>query len=657
MKRSIRKNSRRKKSLCKKISRKNNSRRKISQSGGKIKLKILPHQKTPIQHIVSKCINQKGLLVNHYQGTGKTMTGCFFMKNFKENKVVLLPKALKDEWKRSTDYMNLNVEFLFFEDIDLYDDDITEYIEKFQNTIKNSILIVDEAHNLIRLIDDYYENLGGENFTEGDRPKTKEEKSRIMERKKKAQNEKDLFVQFIDILKTPKKIMLLTGTPIISSIGDIRYLINISAGKTVVPWIQEDFLELYTEKTVTKQISDMFYIITKYIGMDMPRNILEDEDGYYFLKSAINDYLDKIFITIDNIGSPINAIRYFLVKKIAKSVHKEARKFKLLQFKRSDSTIGKYVSFYKYDNFSEYYPSFEKKLFTVAYDDYQLGLLERYISNRLTDNEAVEMGLNKDLVDASFFKINYDYMSPKARLSFGRVIANMGEDPPKFTTILNQYISQNYKKTVVYSNFYESGILKFAKFLDKKNFKFFLYHPDLEQDVKLKVMKDFESTETGLMLIHPDYFEGFSVKKVRFLHILEPIMEFYKIEQLQTRVIRYNSHIELPKKDRNVTIIQWSSRSLNLFKKMLIKYNLVNSFYNQGIDFIEHLLDIFVNPESQILDEISTKSSTFKEVSNFLKQTGIENNTGMQEKCCIFGNDYCEKSQIKCIEYSKDKKD
>lgn len=79
-------------------------------------------------------MGQKGLLVNHYQGTGKTMTGCYFMKNFTNKKVVLLPKALKDEWLKSTSTMGLDVEFIFFEDIDID----SEELDKVESTRKYS---------------------------------------------------------------------------------------------------------------------------------------------------------------------------------------------------------------------------------------------------------------------------------------------------------------------------------------------------------------------------------------------------------------------------------------------------------------------------------------------------------------------------------------
>jgi hypothetical protein len=165
-------------------------------------------------------------------------------------------------------------------------------------------------------------------------------------------------------------------------------------------------------------------------------------------------------------------------------------------------------------------------------------------------------------------------------------------------------------------------------------------------------MEEFDSQETGLMLLHPEYFEGFSIKKVRFLHILEPLTEYYKVEQLRTRVIRFNSHIELKEEDRNVVILQWSSRSLNFFRKILVKYNQIDSFYERGIDFIENLLKIFINPEQIIMDDLYANQSSFREISEFFKGNGIEN-TKLNSNCCIYGDECNDK--LKCIDLYKQK--
>lgn len=491
-------------------------------------------------------------------------------------------------------------------------------MSQLESILENSVLVIDEAHNLIKIIGDFYNILQEPpSASYNQTPMSKEKKLREKEDMKRYKEQTKLFIKFIHILRSPHKLMLLTGTPMRRRMSDIRYLINIAAGKTVVPWMRDEFELKYTEKTMTKQATEVLYITSKYIGLD---NVLEDEDGAYYLKTQIDSYLEKLFFSMESFGSPINFIRSFVVEKITKMAVKKTKKLKLVQFKRSDNVMGKYVSFYKYSDTSEYYPKFRKQHEIVAYSDYQFNLLERYISSKLTDQESVEMGMNETFEEASFFKIQYEYLSDTQRLDYGRIIGNLGVEPPKFKAVLDHYKSVGYKKTLVYSNFYKSGILKMAEYLKSQGIEYYLYEPDLDSDTKNQIMAEFDSKETGIMLLHPDYFEGFSVLKVRFLHVLEPMMEYYKIEQLHTRVIRYNSHITLPKEDRQVTIIQWSSRSYNFFKKLLIKYNLVESWWNQAIDFIENILDIFVNTENELIDSAESNEVVLKRLQTFSKQ-------------------------------------
>jgi len=59
---------------------------------------LLPHQVRPI-YFLRKHPKQKGLLINHYLGTGKTYLSLGFAEQFQNKKVVvLLPRFLKSNW-------------------------------------------------------------------------------------------------------------------------------------------------------------------------------------------------------------------------------------------------------------------------------------------------------------------------------------------------------------------------------------------------------------------------------------------------------------------------------------------------------------------------------------------------------------------------------
>ena len=46
----------------------------------------------------------------------------------------------------------------------------------------------------------------------------------------------------------------------------------------------------------------------------------------------------------------------------------------------------------------------------------------------------------------------------------------------------------------------------------------------------------------------------------RQLHIMEPLFKISKTEQLKARIVRYHSHIHLPKSQQEVKIYQYYSK-------------------------------------------------------------------------------------------------
>jgi hypothetical protein len=312
--------------------------------------------------------------------------------------------------------------------------------------------------------------------------------------------------------------------------------------------------------------------------------------------------------------------------------------------------IGKYITYYKYKNDSEYYPKFRKREKVVTYDDDQLDLLERYLSNNLTDEDCVEMGINEDIIEANFFKLQYKDLSSNERLNVPRSIGNIGVNPPKFAGIVSEYISSGRVKTVIYSNFYKSGIMRMSEYLRKRGIEHEIYTPEKSLEEKVGTMKRFDENENGILLLHPQYYEGISLRKVRMLHVLEPLIESYKEEQLYTRVIRYNSHVELPESSRNVEMVSWSSRSINMYKRLLLKYRKVGSI-SEGIDMIESLMDLVVNPESEVKSIMESNSKELEEVRIFLSKVDESERMDTASKCCIYPYDKCEERKGRCIEY------
>ena len=160
-------------------------------------IKLLKHQKDVIKYLVGKCRNQKGMLVNHYQGTGKTTTGLYFVKNYpKYKKVIIAPDSLKSMWQQAFKNNELNIKNLYFLSFDQInelfqenDDEIyNRQLIKIRLILQDSILLVDEAHNLINIIENNYEIATQESLQD-----INEIGIQIKERKRRKQNNKEII--------------------------------------------------------------------------------------------------------------------------------------------------------------------------------------------------------------------------------------------------------------------------------------------------------------------------------------------------------------------------------------------------------------------------------------------------------------------------------
>lgn len=612
-------------------------------------IKLLKHQKDVIKYLVGKCRNQKGMLVNHYQGTGKTTTGLYFVKNYpKYKKVIIAPDSLKSMWQQAFKNNELNIKNLYFLSFDQInelfqenDDEIYKrQLIKIRLILQDSILLVDEAHNLINIIENNYEIATEESLQD-----INEIGIQIKERKRRKQNNKEIIFykqkvkDFFDLFKICKRNMLLTGTPVTNDLSDIRWLINIASGKNTVPLNKNDFNEkyLYINK-IDYSLNEILVPLLNILGF----NSYIDFTSIKYFKGELNNLMFKL--SSNGITGNIlidSTMRSFLVQSIITTVDNYYSKYNFQEFNIKNIDWGKYISFYKYEN-SEFYPTFKVISKDVLYTNYQLDLWNRCVLNKkITNKESVELGSSIDIYDAELFKPFIDMKQ------CGLIIGNLGKYPQKFKNILDDYIS-NPINTLIYSSYYESGILLLSNYLESENIKHKIYEPSLSLDTKEQILLDFQNKKITLLLLHPKYYEGFSIKGVRKFHILEPIKQYNIKEQLYTRVIRYKSHYHLPKNEQNVDIIQWYCTLNNIKDKLRQSTELLKKLNLQDIDKI---LNLYGSPDDMILSTSDNTEFKLNALATTLKDISIDNKEYDKDQlCCIFGDNECS-SLPKCENY------
>ena len=383
------------------------------------------------------------------------------------------------------------------------------------------------------------------------------------------------------------------------------------AGMAVVPAGLAVALAVFLYITKLRSLRDI-----RQINVPKLSAIIGPYVSYYNIpkESSSSFFLDSVFTNSSKAYKNI----FFRPKNVCYSKTKE---------KIDDSRCCQYFDYLEKYGLNTY-PSQRLIVHKVPYNSFHLGVFMRMTYNMLSNDEATLLELSKhkksvekDIAESHLEKVkhdistelfgqirSYDQFKSQGRLIgnlytpgshfhknekkksnlFFREIDNLklGIIPPdKFVEILRTIDNE---PAVVYSNFYEKGILMFAKFLSdvKKNYK--ILTPEMNSKERQAIFDEFKTsgknekqseskasepqTSNLILLLHPKYTEGISIVEARQLHILEPMENFSSFEQLCARVVRYQSHNNLPPEKRFVTIHQWMCTANTSITRMFEEY-------------------------------------------------------------------------------------
>jgi hypothetical protein len=661
-------------------------------------ISLLEHQIKPIQYLVARCKDQHGLLINHMFGTGKTNVGLFLAKNYPKNNVVLIcPRGLDAQWLNQAKIIGVKINLVLF-----YDELSPENLSKKEKFIKDSIIIMDECHNLIPILESISKGEKiGEDDTEGGDEDEEEPKQLKRGEKEKIKNKKvkkeakNALIHTLDVFKSAKKVLLMSGTPIRDNIRDLRWLVNIAAGKRVFPYNCKEFEEQYFYKNPIKSflygwIDPLLRIKDPYSGTYLIKDDKYDfqfKDLNYFSQEKVatvlfgvfslfkfdvnskllgNGLIETLYNTFKGTGNRTDFMKwascaiilYFgfqLVLK-AKSHLIDKYDFEKLNLERI-KIASPYISYYKYDNL-DYYPETKICNKKISYTDYQLSLFVRLTTNiSITDKESVELEYNESLDEAELYKptsLNYTNLLDKGRkignLTGINPVTNEIDYPTKFLKIIEIY-KRNPLQTLIYSNF-SNSLYDLQDFLKKRNINVSYYHPKLSVAERNKMKEDFNNEKIKVLLIHPNYFEGFDVKGVRIFHVLEPVNEYFKREQLYARPVRYLSHAHLPKSQRNVTIVQWKCSISSIFDKIQKEKSQFSNWFKGDKEniYFKRMNDVSndYTPDETIFNHINSIASKIEDIQDKMKTIRIDDKKDIEVLCNIYGIPNSKKNLPNC---------
>lgn len=571
------------------------------------KLSLLKHQMLPIDYM-QKHPEQKGILINHYMGTGKTLLGIAFAENYQENPVIILaPKFLESQWMTELDKFGVKNKnrYQFIS----YDDAINKSLSSIN--ITKHIIIADEVHNVIKNMQTYNQSYN---------------------------------LQYSNIyanLRNAYKFIGLSGTPIFNDESDIAYLINLVAQKDLMPTNKETFRLAYTSIIPERQFFRGYLTENNFFN-----NIALPTSLMFFSMSAMLTFTSEF--SLMGIGALTGILGgVFIPVAINNILDLSDYKLRKLDPQLMSPIFNEYVSYFKFDekSFKEF-PKMTYEVQDVNYSKEQYSFFLHLVEGDLAVNELQRL-LKNDPSKLSDEQVKLNSTNIHTQINniagSGRDIGNFeftnekGEisEAPKFMKILQQ-IRQDNDQTVVYSNYYHTGIIAFMDFLKRQNYneKHALIEPSMSIDNIKSVIEKYNNQEIKLILLHPDITEGISLKGTQHFHILEPMLNGTTMEQVIGRARRFQSHSHLPKDKQTVHVTMWKSssdgwdiaqikranwynryRELNYLSRWGIGVSQVDPNFNKKI----------LNPDEMALLKLKTLNKNFESIQKVLADYSIEN--------------------------------
>lgn len=417
----------------------------------KVTTKLQPHQQRVVNRI--KDPNQPGLVVAHGLGSGKTLSAIAAQEELNLPADVVVPASLRANYKKELKKHRKGP-------------GPATNVESLQNVaVKGKVpqapmMIVDEAHRL--------RDVGTKGF------------------------------QTIRQAK-PKKTLLLTGSPLYNRPSDIAPLVDIAAGKDVLPRDPMAFAERYVKN---KKISPG--IIGRLRG----------------IKTGTEAHLNP----------------------------KRAEELR--------GILGKWVDYY--EGSKENFPEVSREDIQVPmtdaqhkYYDTMMGKAPYWVRAKVraglppTKSEAQRLnsflGAVRQISNTTApFQSHGEPEDPKIRRAFNELKKELDSNPRA--------------KAVVYSNFLQAGIDPYKGLLAAAKIPYGEFTGQMTKSKRDELVKDYNKGKIRALLLSSAGGEGLDLKGTRLMQVLEPHWNDEKLRQVEGRGIRYKSHADLPPEERKVRI-------------------------------------------------------------------------------------------------------
>lgn len=453
-----------------------------------------------IRNYLSPGSKKRGLLIYHGLGSGKTCTSILTSVQYKKPIIVLLPAALKNNFRSEVTKCGSNYDQFYYISYNAAGF-MKKIRSKFGNSpFKDKFVIIDEIHNMSLAI-------ANKKSLERSVPKSTEDL------------ELPDMLDFYESITSEINcnVIGLTGTPLINDPYELSILFNI-----IQPRVVSDDYRLFNTQFVDR-------INNKMLNSSQFFSSVAGYVSYYVGKKQDSKDFPTTKINMVNVELCKDETYNYLWKRIPEMFYEETHK--------------QYTDAYGKKKLIPTSLTFEKFMLELGVNESQLGYL------------GIEQG--KRVVGAGFrmaskYACNhYEYTKPGAsrsslkssKLKYIYSVVSSGQ---------KCFIYSFFKGTcALIQSYIKAGGSKKGPSINSE-----LWNSDIDEAGRKDILDRYNNPKDPLNVIIATSAgtEGISLMETRHVIIVEPYWNITRINQIIGRAVRLYSHSSLPKEERNVEV-------------------------------------------------------------------------------------------------------
>jgi superfamily II DNA or RNA helicase len=152
-----------------------------------------------------------------------------------------------------------------------------------------------------------------------------------------------------------------------------------------------------------------------------------------------------------------------------------------------------------------------------------------------------------------------------------RAFADSGKLQRAMTDLRGELDSDPRKKSLVYSNYIDAGLKPYAAALQQAGIPHGMYHGSMPLQARRKALDDYNAGKIRTLLLGPAAAEGISTQGTNLIQLLDPHWHESRSSQARGRGLRFDSHDGLPEDLKNVAVRRYisESRDPSLLRRLL----------------------------------------------------------------------------------------